>query len=178
MSPRFVLDPGRELRRALPPDTGLVLEVLNAAAAWLQGRGVRQWPARFTEASVAPSVVAGHTWLAIRDKEPVGTLTLDWSDPLWDDRAAAYIHRLAVVPSALGLGLQLLQWATGHAREHGATALRGDCVAGNTVLRSYYERLGCVHRGDATVGGSPGERLATGPQTTVSRYELDLRDRS
>ncbi len=175
MARNVALDSRHQLRVAGPSDVDLVLRVLDAAAADMRRRGLRFWPERFAAEAVAPAIAAGDTWLALRDGQPVGTITLGWADPLWDDdRRAAYIHRLAVVPSAAGLGRRLLGWAAEHARAHGATALRGDCVAGNAMLRSYYERFGATHCGDGAVGGSPGQRLAAGPQTVVSRYQLDL----
>jgi hypothetical protein len=54
--------------------------------------------------------------------------------------------------------------------------VRLDCVASNGRLRAYYEAAGFIHRGDVTVAGAPGQRLAEGPVTVVSRYELRLQE--
>ena len=43
------------------------------------------------------------------------------------------------------------------------------------VLMVLDEAAGFTHHGDATVAGAPGQRLAEGPVTVVSRYELRLR---
>ena len=64
------------------------------------------------------------------------------------------------------------------ARQHDRDALRLDCVAASDRLRAYYERAGFVYRGDAAVGGAPGQRLDAGPATWVSRYEMSLVRRS
>ena len=95
---------------------------------------------------------------------------------MWDDLpgAAVYVHRMAVRRSAAGLGVVILGWAAGVARQQGGESLRLDCVASNGRLRAYYEAAGFVHRGDATVAGAPGQRLDEGPVTVVSRYEQRL----
>jgi hypothetical protein len=81
---------------------------------------------------------------------------------------------MAVRRRAAGLGAVILDWTAGLARRHGRSALRLDCVASNDRLRAYYEAAGFAWRGDIVVAGAPGQRLATGPATVVSRYELLL----
>jgi hypothetical protein len=103
----------------------------------------------------------------------VGTLVLDWSDPLWpDDATAGYLHRLAVRRQAAGLGSDLLMWAVQEVVRRDRLFLRLDCVASNRRLRGYYEAAGFEHRGDVLVGGAPGQRIDSGARTLVSRYEL------
>ncbi|HVX42477.1 MAG TPA: GNAT family N-acetyltransferase [Mycobacteriales bacterium] len=165
-----------EFRVATADDVSEVLAVLDEAAGWLRSRGVRQWPARFDAGWITPAITRGETHLVRRDGELAATVTLDWSDPLWDDRAgeAGYVHRMAVRRSAAGIGGALLSWAAETTRRRGRTLLRLDCVAGNDRLRRYYESAGFRHRGDVPVAGAPGQRLATGNTTIVSRYELSL----
>ncbi|MEJ3747373.1 GNAT family N-acetyltransferase [Actinomycetes bacterium KLBMP 9797] len=153
-----------------------VLGVLDEAADWLARRGISQWPARFELPWIEQAITRGETWLVEVDDRIAGTVTLDWSDPLWDgvDGAAGYAHRIAVRRRAAGLGAVILDWAARTVREHERNALRLDCVATNRGLRSYYEAAGFVHRGDVTVGGAPGQRLGEGPVTVVSRYEKPL----
>jgi GNAT superfamily N-acetyltransferase len=161
---------------AAPGQAGEVLAVLDEAAAWLQARGLEQWPSRFQQSWVEGAVGRGETWLALAGGTVRGTVTLDHGDPVWDDlpAAALYVHRMAVRRSASGLGTVILGWAAGVAREQGCEALRLDCVASNGRLRAYYEAAGFAHRGDATVAGAPGQRLDEGPVTVVSRYERRL----
>lgn len=154
-----------------------VLSVLDEAAAWLRERGVEQWPSRFEPSWVEGAVRRGGTWLAVAGATVAGTVTLDRADPVWNEVPAAdalYVHRMAVRRPAAGLGAVILGWAAGVARGQGRTALRLDCVASNGRLRGYYEAAGFVHRGDAAVGGAPGQRLDEGPVTVVSRYERRL----
>lgn len=104
------------------------------------------------------------------------TVTLDWSDPLWSDAggSAGYLHRIAVRRQSAGLGAVILAWAADIVRQRGLAAMRLDCVSSNGQLCAYYEAAGFVHRGEVAVAGAPGQRLAAGPSTLVSRYELRL----
>jgi hypothetical protein len=162
--------------RAAAADLDDVLAVLDDAAAWLDAAGVRQWPRRFAAAWVTPAIERGETWLVRAGGRTAGTVTLDWDDPLWSDLPgrAGYVHRMAVRRWAAGTGRAILDWAAGQAREHGAAAVRLDCVAANPGLRAYYEAAGFRHRGDVEVGGAPGQRTDGGTRTLVSRYERPL----
>lgn len=161
--------------RASTADTAGVLEVLDEAAAWLRRRGVTQWPDRFEPSWIEGAIAQGETWLTRVDTTAVGTLTLDWSDPLWADAGrAGYVHRMAVRRQAAGLGAVILDWAADTARLNGRDLLRLDCVASNSRLRAYYETHGFIHRGDVPAGGAPGQRRDDGPLTWVSRDELAL----
>ena len=132
-----------------------MLAVLADAAAWLRARGVDQWPDRFSTEWVMPAIEAGETWLAEANGEAVGTLVVQWDDPLfWAGypNDAGYLHRLAVRRHGDGLGSRLLRWAERHAAAAGKAYLRLDCVASNESLRAYYERAAYEYVGDVTVG--------------------------
>jgi GNAT superfamily N-acetyltransferase len=161
---------------AAPGQIDDVLQVLDEAASWLRGRGIEQWPLPFEASWVDGALGRGETWLVEVNGQFAATVTLDWSDPVWDGVAgnAAYVHRMAVQRRAAGLGAVILAWAADVARRHGRDALRLDCVASNARLRAYYEAAGFVFRGNAVVGGAPGQRMDEGPVTVVSRYELPL----
>ena len=169
---------GEELRfvRAGRDQAADVLGVLDETAAWLRARHIEQWPDRFELAWVQPGIDRGETWLVKRGDAVAGTVTLNWQDPVWSDvdGAAGYVHRLAVRRSESGLGAQVLRWTADRTAAHGRNLLRLDCVASNNRLCAYYEAAGFVHRGDVPVGGTPGQRLAAGRITVVSRYELRL----
>ena len=161
---------------ASPGQLDDVLTVLDEAAAWLQGRGVSQWPSRFERSWVEGAIGRGETWLVRVGESISATVTLDLADSVWDgfgDRAL-YVHRMAVRRRSAGLGAAVLDWAACVARERRLGALRLDCVTSNRRLRAYYEAAGFIHRGDVTVAGPPGQRLREGPVTEVSRYELRL----
>lgn len=147
--------------------------MLDEAAAWLQAKGVDQWPARFEMSWITGAIRRRETRLVLVGGVVAATVTLDRADALWGDLpgAAGYVHRLAVRRWASGLGGVVLDWAVDSVRDKGGEALRLDCVATNARLREYYETVGFEHRGDlrvATAGPS-------GPSAVVvSRYELRL----
>jgi len=168
-------EPTVQLHCADRSQVGLVLAVLDEAAAWLYAAGVQQWPLRFKPEWVRSDIEQGRTWLAWANGEPVATITLGWSDPLWEpaDESGGYVHRLAVRRDAAGLGVFLLQWASTRVRRRNRQFLRLDCVAANDRLRSYYEQIGFLHCGEVEVAGAPGQRGGAA-RTVVSRYQRAL----
>jgi GNAT superfamily N-acetyltransferase len=151
-----------------------VSAVLEDAAAWLNERGVSQWPTRFPAGLLLPAIERGETWLVRAGTEVVATVTVDHADASWDDLPsdAAYVHRMAVRSHGEQLGTWMLDWVTHIAVDEGRRAVRLDCVATNDGLCRYYERQGFRPMGTVTVGGMPGERLTSKTtQTVVRRYE-------
>lgn len=151
------------LTPATPTDVETVRSLLEEVSAWLLGMGLRQWPERFDDEWFVPALQDGHTWLARRGEDLVGTITLQWDDELvWGARPpdAGYVHRLAVRRGAAGSGSELLVWAEGETRRAGREFLRLDCWSENARLRAYYEANGFEHRGDTVEW-----------DWTVSRYE-------
>jgi RimJ/RimL family protein N-acetyltransferase len=140
-----------DLRCAGPAELEHVRSVLEEASAWLRSRGIDQWPVRWPDEWIVPGVEAGTTWLARRDRDVVGTITLQWDDPVfWGDQpaVAGYVHRLAVRRVAAGAGTALLAWAEHEVVRAGRELLRLDCWTGNDRLRAYYEAAGFTYVGD------------------------------
>jgi hypothetical protein len=160
-------------------DLPTVLRVLDDAAAWLWKAGIRQWPQCFHPAWVSPALERGETWLALIDGSPVGTFTVSWHDAAWADQHdnAGYLHRLAVLRSAAGIGLELVDQASDLVLAAGRKYLRLDCVASNLELCNYYEQAGFRYCGDVDVRGAPGQRLIgeDAPVVAVSRYQRSVR---
>ncbi|WP_169943919.1 GNAT family N-acetyltransferase [Microbispora sp. H11081] len=159
------------LRRAAPADLQGVLALLARTAGWLNGLGVRQWPAGgFPAERIEPLIdegvmyvldtaegspgdtaedAAGNTGVRV----PVATIAVDGhADPeFWTqaDRPgdALYVHKLAVSRdySGCGLGEALLGWAALRAAVHGRSRLRLDCAKDNARLQSFYRRAGFRH---------------------------------
>lgn len=145
--------------RMQPQDRAVVLDILGEAASWLLARGIDQWrPERFREL-----IDQGDTYLARLDGDAVGTLALQWNDPLdeklWRSVAnveeAGYVHRLAVRRAFAGkdIGQYLLTWAAGVIAATGKSYLRLDCMAENPALCAYYERAGFTYRGEVQEKG-------------------------
>ena len=147
------------LTRATEADAATLVALYEEASAWLVARGVHQWqPGEWSPAVVEREMRAGREmYLARRDGEPVGKLTLQWEDPeMWGEQPpdAGYVHGLCVSRAAAGLGLgaALLDWAGQRTRANGRRWLRLDCQAINPVLRAFYEGLGFIYRGEAEEG--------------------------
>ena len=135
------------IRPARPGEEEVVLDVLAEAAAWLRGRGIAQWPARFPVESVRAQIVAGQALLV---GDAVATLAVTEDDDLWDPAPAYYISRLAVARRAAGAGLgyRIIDWVTDKATEHGKQYVRLATASNNPALRQYYEKVGFTHVAD------------------------------
>ena len=103
-------------------------------------------------------MLVGTCYIAWDGAAPVGTFTLQWTDPaFWGERPdegpdrARYLHRLAVRRSYKGLGRALVDLAEELTRRSGATCLRLDCLATDPGIRAYYEAAGFEYRGDVDV---------------------------
>jgi len=134
--------------RAELADAEPVLALREAAAAWLAGRGIRQWePGEVTLQQVRGQAGAGE-WFVVRSgRSVVGALRLLWDDEQawgWRPPDAAYVHGLVVdrAHAGLGWGRALLEWAGQQARQAGRRQLRLDCNEDNAALTAYYHRQG------------------------------------
>jgi len=125
-------------------DVQLVAAMWTRAAAWLGARGLDQWQYPVRVCAIRESAQAGTCWLAERDGQPVGTITLNTvaDQRFWwpeDDPASAlYVHRMVAESRGTGLGTILLEWAAGQAREQGRAWLRLDAWRTNLALHRYY----------------------------------------
>lgn len=148
------------LRTATPADLPGVLGLLADAAGWLNGRGIRQWPAAgFPAARIEPLIDAGTLFVLDgaedggRGLVPAATLALDGhADPeFWTPadhpESALYVHKLAVGRpfAGRGLGETLLDWAALRVAAVGLGWLRLDCSKDNPALQGYYRRVGFHH---------------------------------
>ena len=161
-----------QVERARAEDAAAVHALLEEAAEWLTGRGIRQWlPGVYPADRVARGVARGEVFVVRgADGALEATLQLQDADPeIWgaDDGRALYLHRLTVARACAGrgLGARLLAWALAEADARGRALLRLDCVASNDFLRRYYAAAGFSERGDVAFGElrlTRFERPATG----------------
>jgi GNAT superfamily N-acetyltransferase len=158
------------IRQAMPPDAGVVVDILNEAASWLQQAGMAMWKAdELVAGRIAADVGLGLFFLAEASGAPAGTIKFQLEDGLfWPDARegdAAYVHRLAIRRSHAGTGLSsaLLRWAVDRTRGLGRAYLRLDCEADRRQLREFYESFGFRYHSDRHVG-----------PYHVSRYEYDV----
>jgi GNAT superfamily N-acetyltransferase len=132
------------VRAAGPADVEAVEDILAEVSAWMRARDIVQWPVRFPDGFLLGCARRGELYVASDQRGPVGTVTLQWSDPLfWGDRHdAGFVHRLAVRRSYAGAGRFLLEWAEAEVRARGRSFVCLDTLTSNTRLRRYYEDLG------------------------------------
>ncbi len=146
-----------QMRLAGDGDLTMVMDIIADAAAWLEAKGIEQWPSppnAYWWRRAAQFIIAQQIHLALLGDEAVGTIRLAWSDPyLWpeDPDNAGYIYGLAVRGDmhGQGLGAAILDWACMAIRSAGKPYARLDCQYHNSRLRQYYEEAGFVFRGQA-----------------------------
>lgn len=147
-----------ELHPAVASDTGSLLALREAAAAWLVERDIRQWePGEVGAKQIRAQIEAGDWFVHRADGAIAGALRLLWSDPeFWGERPddAAYVHGLVIDRrhAGQGLGGRLLDRAEQRARDAGRPFLRLDCSESNLRLRRYYRDRGFVEVGRRDLG--------------------------
>ncbi|MGH3828032.1 MAG: GNAT family N-acetyltransferase [Pseudonocardiaceae bacterium] len=153
------------VNQASPDELPLVLNLLDEAARWLSERGIKQWPARFTDAEdwrierIRAYIDNGHTWLVHINTTTVATFTLSAADPDYADGwpdgpdTGLYIYRMATRRKFAGhdIGGHILDWSSARAAALGYRWLRLDCHRDNPALQGYYkahgfERVGTLVR--------------------------------
>jgi protein-tyrosine phosphatase len=141
--------------RAAGAGVDLCLSILLDAAERQAALGARAWPAEQLAAFVPEVAARGELYLAWSGEEPLGTVTLQWSDPhFWGERPddAGYVHKLAVPRTAAGRGAgeALLGWAEEQVVAAGRSFVRLDCDADNPRINAYYRAAGFVLAGVRT----------------------------
>ena len=169
------------LRRAVPNQVKVILELYAEATEWLRVKNTDQWAkpwpnARTRHGRILRDISAGKTWMVLDDDTIIGTITVDKEPPvdyasnnIWPPElraeAALYVRRTIVRRSyaGLGIGAGLLDWATSVAtRELGTALLRIDVWTDNRGLHAYYEGQGftlCEIRDPAELPDYPARAL-------------------
>jgi ribosomal protein S18 acetylase RimI-like enzyme len=147
--------------RAAITDYDTVMAILREAADWLSARGIHQWYHWYMKAGeqmLRERLEHHEVYLFQRDRSPVGTITIQWSDPeVWGERGvdelAGYVHGMAVARSAGGMrvGERMLEWAVDNIATRGRCFARLDAMASNARLCRYYEQRGFRPLGTATL---------------------------
>ncbi len=147
--------------RAGITDYDAVMAILREAADWLSARGINQWyhwHMDVGEQILRECLEHHEVYLFQRDRSPVGTLTVQWSDPdVWGERGidglAGYVHGMAVARSAGGMriGGRMLEWAVARIGTRGRPFARLDAMASNAPLCRYYEQRCFRPLGTATL---------------------------
>ncbi|MEU0137757.1 GNAT family N-acetyltransferase [Streptomyces sp. NPDC006296] len=163
------------IRPGGPADAPAVLDMLDAAVAWMNARGnTGQWgTVPYSQTSGGAERVERYTtrnspYIAELDGVPAGALVLDTGPspqmPIAPAGEPERYVRLLVSDrrhAGLGIGAALLAHAAEETRRAGVDLLRVDCWAGGGgALVAYYERNGFAPT-DAFLSGTwPGQVLA------------------
>ncbi|MGW6980179.1 GNAT family N-acetyltransferase [Streptomyces sp. NPDC054932] len=163
------------IRQGGPADAPAVLDMLDAAVAWMNARGnTEQWGT--TPYSQKPGGVArverytteNTPYIAESDGAPVGALVLDSGPspqlPIAPAGEPERYVRLLVSDrrhAGLGIGAALLAHAAEETRRAGVRLLRVDCWAGGGgELVAFYERNGFTRTDPFLSDSWPGQVLA------------------
>ena len=165
-----------ELREGGPADLERVLALFDEAIGWLVARGQagqwgsEPWSARPEARDRVRGLVSRGLWLAERDGEPLGALTVGDAPDYVEDEAPAEELNIQLLNTSRrhageGLGALLVGHAKALARERGAGVLRVDCWAGAPALVAWYESQGFARTSTFEVEGWRGQVLAMDVQT-------------
>jgi uncharacterized damage-inducible protein DinB/GNAT superfamily N-acetyltransferase len=138
-------------------------DLLHRAYAPLAERGMNFSAATQDVATTAQRAALGQCFVAVRDREIVGTVTvcgpLDApeppSAPWFSDRNTAHVHQLAVAPEVqrLGVGARLVQQCEAWARDNGYRSMVSGAAVGADELLAMFRRLGYSEVGQAQGSG-------------------------
>ncbi len=79
---------GTDVRSAVTADVDMVIDILAESSRWVTSKGINQWPDRFPRELLITSVEREELFVADSNQHTVGTITLQWSDPIfWGARA-------------------------------------------------------------------------------------------
>lgn len=145
---------------ATATETDSVIAILNDAIHWLQSRNLPTWNPDILPSVMNTLITRGEVYLARMDNQPVGTVTVQWSDPaFWGERPddAGYIHKLAIMRTVAGqhIGAQMVNWAESLIVQRGRPYARLDCHAENPTINRFYQSAGYQPRGVIMLQGVP-----------------------
>src|SRR3989441_6475294 len=138
---------------AKPEDIDLVLGILDEAASWIIEQKLPSvWkPGEFSRETFLDQISRGEVHIGLVDGKPVGTITLQWSDPVfWGEQEpeSGYVHKLAVRPAYAGqsIGLEMLKWAEAAAGEAGMRVFKLNCLGAGRGIRDDYENARFLYK--------------------------------
>ena len=150
-----------EIRLATPEDLPRIMEIYDAARAFMRSRGnMVQWVGGYPSRElVEAGIVAGEQWVCVADGDVVCTFwfavgeepTYVEIDGAWlDDEPYGVVHRLASDGRVRGVGAFCLEWCLGRCGN-----IRVDTHSDNHVMQGIlrdmeFTRCGTIHIADGT----------------------------
>jgi ribosomal protein S18 acetylase RimI-like enzyme len=157
------------IRRATAADLPAIVALVRAVVPLMQAAGNRQWTSEYPNKTVFRRDLAlDQLWVAELAGQLAGVaaLTQDqdtgYADADWDVAEPALVtHRLAVAPSAQGVGVAqaLLQQAEHEAQALGLRTLRVDTNSENAATQRLFPKLGYRFAGEIALEGRTGLRF-------------------
>jgi ribosomal protein S18 acetylase RimI-like enzyme len=155
------------IHRATRSDAVAVVALLDEAAAWLESRGIDHWRrGRFAE-EVNQTITNGDLFVGREGGAIVGCFMLDEGSPRLSqwlvergrEPTRGVVGRLTVAREAAGrgLGVELLDAATGVAAGREIAFARLECPSESAGLRRFYLGAGFTYLGDNDIPGPNGE---------------------
>lgn len=136
------------IRRANCDEAASAVRILRSVSTLLVEKGSPLWdPESFDLGAFRNAALLGELVLGYQGDEPVACMLLQRSDPVfWPDDSpgdALYLHKLAVLSQARGLGWssRLIEWAHARAVESAVRFLRLDAPQSGFAL---YQKYGFV----------------------------------
>jgi GNAT superfamily N-acetyltransferase len=135
-----------EFRRLFDDELAAAHEIVAAATAWLNERGVVQWSRVLPWEAYFERQQCGENF-GLFEPELSAVMTLAHRVPdYWPDVDVAepflWLSTLAATRSARGAGARAVRAAIAYAADAGCTALYLDCVDREDALPSFYRRMG------------------------------------
>ncbi len=136
-----------KIENSTKEDTNTIFGLYEIATAYMKERSLVVWPA-FDRKMVEQEIEEKRQWKLIINNSVACVWATTFSDEqIWEERnadAAVYIHRIAVHPGFRGQQLvtKIVDWATGHAKEHHKKYVRLDTVGDNKGLIKHYTSCG------------------------------------
>lgn len=148
-----------EIKRATHKDIDIIMEIIDAAKAFLKSQGVNQWQTGYPdETCIERDIVEGKGFLFVKNEEKIGYACIDFGgepayaalDGEWgSDEPYVVVHRMAFSDRARGKGIAAEAFAQIEqmSRERGVYYFRVDTDADNKVMRHLLQKAGFQYRG-------------------------------
>jgi len=146
---------------ATSDDLNPIQLLLLETAKWLKSKGSKQWSALLEGNDVhntSDAISNGNVFIFRQEQKLAGMVILfaeatAWDQELWSDRIleeGIYLHRLAISRDFTGknLGSLIMEWVNEGIVFDRKKYVRLDCMAGNSILDSFYRNLGYHFKGE------------------------------
>jgi len=150
----------REIRNTEMSDLPLIFELFEHSINYQEKHGYPVWK-HYDKNVVRKDQETKDQYKVIVDGIIGIVFSVRYTDKLiwrkWDKGDAIYLHRIVVNPACKGRKLfgVILEWAIGHIKQKGLSAIRMDTWAANPTIINYYKSFGFKIIENYTTPNSP-----------------------